>query len=76
MGITGRDTILESKTESGITELLQLGFGGCKLQVQVRIRYLNFILLSSQCLKSSLIIYYNILFTPKSVLMLLSSMIT
>ena len=35
MGITGQDTILESNTQDGVTELLKLGFGGCKLQVQV-----------------------------------------
>lgn len=35
MAITGRDTILESSTQDGITELLTLGFGGCKLQIQV-----------------------------------------
>ncbi|KIM26441.1 hypothetical protein M408DRAFT_330605 [Serendipita vermifera MAFF 305830] len=35
MGITGQDTIVESRTQSGVTELLQLGFGACKLQVQV-----------------------------------------
>jgi ATP phosphoribosyltransferase len=35
MGITGQDTILESRTQDAITEILELGFGGCKLQVQV-----------------------------------------
>jgi len=35
MGITGQDTILESRTQDGVTELLPLGFGACKLQVQV-----------------------------------------
>lgn len=35
MGITGRDTILESRTQDVVTECLPLGFGGCKLQVQV-----------------------------------------
>jgi ATP phosphoribosyltransferase len=35
MGITGQDTILESRTEDGVTQLLALGFGSCKLQVQV-----------------------------------------
>ncbi|KAG8832223.1 ATP phosphoribosyltransferase (ATP-PRTase) (ATP-PRT) [Serendipita sp. 399] len=35
MGITGQDTILESRTEEGVTQVLKLGFGGCKLQVQV-----------------------------------------
>lgn len=35
MGITGRDTILESQTEDSIDELLPLGFGSCHLQVQV-----------------------------------------
>jgi len=34
MGITGRDTILESRTQDGVTELLSLGFGTCKLQVR------------------------------------------
>ena len=35
MGITGQDTIRESRTESAVTQLLPLGFGSCKLQVQV-----------------------------------------
>jgi ATP phosphoribosyltransferase len=35
MAITGRDTILESQTQDGVTEIMPLGFGGCKLQVQV-----------------------------------------
>ncbi|CUA68375.1 ATP phosphoribosyltransferase [Rhizoctonia solani] len=35
MGITGQDVILESKMESLTTECLALGFGKCKLQVQV-----------------------------------------
>ncbi|KAG8814066.1 ATP phosphoribosyltransferase (ATP-PRTase) (ATP-PRT) [Serendipita sp. 400] len=35
MGITGQDTILESRTQDAVTEVLKLGFGGCKLQVQV-----------------------------------------
>ncbi|CAE7096305.1 unnamed protein product [Rhizoctonia solani] len=35
MGITGQDVILESKMQNLTTESLALGFGRCKLQVQV-----------------------------------------
>lgn len=41
LGITGRDQVgehdaaLAEGEESGVTEVLDLGFGGCKLQVQV-----------------------------------------
>ncbi|EUC59852.1 ATP phosphoribosyltransferase [Rhizoctonia solani AG-3 Rhs1AP] len=35
MGITGQDVILESKMQELTTESLALGFGRCKLQVQV-----------------------------------------
>jgi len=35
LGITGQDVILESQMEAHITEVLQLGFGKCALQVQV-----------------------------------------
>ncbi|KAI0036307.1 hypothetical protein K488DRAFT_76090 [Vararia minispora EC-137] len=35
LGITGRDVILEAQMESYVTEVLPLGFGRCKLQVQV-----------------------------------------
>ncbi|CAE6410682.1 unnamed protein product [Rhizoctonia solani] len=35
MGMTGQDVILESKMQSLTTESLSLGFGRCKLQVQV-----------------------------------------
>ncbi|CAE6475446.1 unnamed protein product [Rhizoctonia solani] len=35
MGITGQDVILESKMQDLTTESLALGFGRCKLQVQV-----------------------------------------
>ncbi|CAE6338435.1 unnamed protein product [Rhizoctonia solani] len=35
MGITGQDVILESKMQDLTTESLSLGFGRCKLQVQV-----------------------------------------
>jgi len=35
MGITGQDQILESQTQSLVTELVNLEFGMCKLQVQV-----------------------------------------
>ncbi|EED18646.1 ATP phosphoribosyltransferase His1, putative [Talaromyces stipitatus ATCC 10500] len=41
LGITGRDQVgehdaaLPEGEESGVTEILDLGFGGCKLQVQV-----------------------------------------
>ncbi|PVF98506.1 HisG-domain-containing protein [Serendipita vermifera] len=35
MGITGQDTILESNTSEAVMQILELGFGGCKLQVQV-----------------------------------------
>ncbi|KAK0449607.1 ATP phosphoribosyltransferase [Desarmillaria tabescens] len=35
LGITGHDVILESKMQGQITEVLRLGFGKCKLQVQV-----------------------------------------
>ncbi|CAE6478359.1 unnamed protein product [Rhizoctonia solani] len=35
MGITGQDVILESKMQDLTTESLTLGFGRCKLQVQV-----------------------------------------
>jgi len=34
MGITGQDQILESRTQSVVTELVNLEFGTCKLQVQ------------------------------------------
>ncbi|SJL16183.1 related to ATP phosphoribosyltransferase [Armillaria ostoyae] len=35
LGITGHDVILEAKMQEHITEVLRLGFGKCKLQVQV-----------------------------------------
>ncbi|WVQ84036.1 ATP phosphoribosyltransferase [Cryptococcus sp. DSM 104549] len=35
LGITGQDVIAESTHSAAITELLPLGFGKCKLQVQV-----------------------------------------
>ncbi|GBE77334.1 ATP phosphoribosyltransferase [Sparassis crispa] len=35
LGITGQDVIIEAKMEKHITEVLQLGFGKCALQVQV-----------------------------------------
>jgi len=35
MGITGQDQILESQTQNLVTELVNLEFGTCKLQVQV-----------------------------------------
>ncbi|KDQ49912.1 hypothetical protein JAAARDRAFT_613222 [Jaapia argillacea MUCL 33604] len=35
LGITGHDVILEAKMEDHVTEVLQLGFGKCALQVQV-----------------------------------------
>lgn len=35
VGITGQDVILESRMEHLITEELSLGFGKCKMQVQV-----------------------------------------
>ncbi|KAJ2886375.1 ATP phosphoribosyltransferase (ATP-PRTase) (ATP-PRT), partial [Coemansia aciculifera] len=35
IGITGLDIISESQTENDVAELLRLGFGKCKLQVQV-----------------------------------------
>lgn len=35
LGITGHDVILEGKMQEHITEVLRLGFGKCKLQVQV-----------------------------------------
>jgi ATP phosphoribosyltransferase len=35
LGITGHDVILESEMDSFVTEILQLGFGKCALQVQV-----------------------------------------
>ncbi|CAG8772612.1 21756_t:CDS:2, partial [Racocetra persica] len=38
LGITGRDVILEAQVEDRIEQLLELGFGNCKLQVQVPVR--------------------------------------
>ncbi|KAJ2780639.1 ATP phosphoribosyltransferase (ATP-PRTase) (ATP-PRT) [Coemansia javaensis] len=35
IGITGLDIIRESQTENDVAELMRLGFGKCKLQVQV-----------------------------------------
>ncbi|EPQ54881.1 HisG-domain-containing protein [Gloeophyllum trabeum ATCC 11539] len=35
LGITGHDVILEAKMEEHVTEVLQLNFGKCALQVQV-----------------------------------------
>ncbi|ELU36874.1 ATP phosphoribosyltransferase [Rhizoctonia solani AG-1 IA] len=35
LGITGQDVILEAEMEGHTTQLLKLGFGKCKLQVQV-----------------------------------------
>lgn len=35
LGITGRDRIHEAQMESQVKEVLQLGFGRCKLQIQV-----------------------------------------
>ncbi|KAH9947478.1 ATP phosphoribosyltransferase [Amylocystis lapponica] len=35
LGITGQDVILEAKMEAHVTEVLQLNFGKCALQVQV-----------------------------------------
>ena len=35
LGITGQDVILEAQMEEHVTEILQLGFGKCALQVQV-----------------------------------------
>jgi len=35
LGITGQDVIKEAQMESYVTEVLPLGFGKCKLQVQV-----------------------------------------
>ncbi|CAE7147836.1 unnamed protein product [Rhizoctonia solani] len=35
LGITGQDVILEAEMESLTTQVLKLGFGKCKLQVQV-----------------------------------------
>jgi len=35
LGITGQDQILESEMNEKVTEVLDLGFGDCKLQVQV-----------------------------------------
>ncbi|KAJ2745477.1 ATP phosphoribosyltransferase (ATP-PRTase) (ATP-PRT) [Coemansia sp. BCRC 34301] len=37
IGITGLDIIRESQTENDVAELLRLGFGKCKLQVQAPI---------------------------------------
>ncbi|KAG8939090.1 ATP phosphoribosyltransferase (ATP-PRTase) (ATP-PRT), partial [Tulasnella sp. 408] len=34
LGITGEDVILESQMETRVRQLLKLGFGKCKLQVQ------------------------------------------
>ncbi|KAG9126239.1 hypothetical protein FRC07_004293 [Ceratobasidium sp. 392] len=38
LGITGQDVILESKMQTSTKEILPLGFGQCKLQVQVPVR--------------------------------------
>ncbi|CAG8694421.1 14446_t:CDS:2 [Dentiscutata erythropus] len=38
LGITGQDMILESQAEERVEQLLDLGFGKCKLQVQVPIK--------------------------------------
>lgn len=35
LGITGQDQIVESQMTDQVTEILKLGFGKCKLQVQV-----------------------------------------
>jgi ATP phosphoribosyltransferase len=35
MGITGQDMVAEADASSLVTEVLELGFGKCKLQVQV-----------------------------------------
>ncbi|KAG7446993.1 ATP phosphoribosyltransferase [Guyanagaster necrorhizus] len=35
LGITGHDVILEAKMQEHVTQVLHLGFGKCKLQVQV-----------------------------------------
>ncbi|GJJ15731.1 hypothetical protein Clacol_010009 [Clathrus columnatus] len=35
LGITGQDVILEAEMSDHVTEILQLGFGKCSLQVQV-----------------------------------------
>ena len=35
LGITGHDVILESNMQQHVSEVLKLGFGKCKLQVQV-----------------------------------------
>lgn len=35
LGITGQDVILEAQMSNLVTQSLQLGFGRCKLQVQV-----------------------------------------
>ncbi|KAI0707827.1 ATP phosphoribosyltransferase [Earliella scabrosa] len=35
LGITGQDVILEAQMQEHVTEVLQLGFGKCALQVQV-----------------------------------------
>lgn len=38
LGITGQDVILEAEMASRTKELLELGFGKCKLQVQVPLK--------------------------------------
>ncbi|CAG8545463.1 857_t:CDS:2 [Scutellospora calospora] len=38
LGITGQDMILESQVDDRVVHLLELGFGKCKLQVQVPIK--------------------------------------
>jgi len=35
LGVTGQDVLLEAQMETRVTQLLPLGFGKCKLQVQV-----------------------------------------
>jgi len=41
LGITGQDIIIESEAEGKVKEVLPLGFGNCKLQVQAPVRNIS-----------------------------------
>lgn len=59
IGITGHDVILEAGMSDLVTEVLQLGFGQCALQVSVYVRIPHVVINSAAGTSTSVVIHYE-----------------